>query len=69
MKGYKKLVARCQRMIAGVTKAENMEREKEHIKQKNILGYDPEKWVPTKANLVVSGVVSEMEGLPRQHLH
>ena len=47
MNNYKKLVTRCQRMIVGVTQAEKLEREKEHIKQKPILGYDPEKWVST----------------------
>ena len=51
MNNYKELVTRCQRMIVGVTQAEKMEREKEHTKQKNILGYDPEKWVSTEAKI------------------
>ena len=38
-------------MIVGVTQAEKLEREKEHIKQKVILGYDPEKWVSAEANM------------------
>ena len=51
MKGYKKLVTRCQRLIVGVTQAEKLEREKEHTKQKAILGYDPEKWLHPEAKI------------------
>ena len=38
-------------MIVGVTLAEKLEREKEHTKQKAILGYDPEKWPHTEAKI------------------
>ena len=38
-------------MIVGVTKVEKSEREKEHAKQKATLGYDPEKWICTGANI------------------
>ena len=38
-------------MIVGVTLADKLEREKEHTKQKAILGYDLEKWVHTETNI------------------
>ena len=38
-------------MIVGVTQAKTMEREKEHIKQQAILGYDPGKRVSAEAKI------------------
>ena len=51
MKSYKQLVTRIQTIIVGVTQAEKQERETEQVKQKNILGYDPEKWAKAEAKI------------------
>ena len=51
MKLYRKLVARAQMKIVGVTQAEKLEEAKERFKQETILGYDPEKWVKAEANI------------------
>ena len=49
--GYRKLMVRVQRMIAGVTIAEKEERKKYHTVQKALLGYDPEKFLKTDAEI------------------
>ena len=48
---YKKFLARIHLMIAAVTKAEKEERQKAKAIDKQILGYDPEKWVETDLRL------------------
>ena len=48
---YKKFIARIHRMIAAVTKAEKEERNKAKAIDKQLLGYDPEKWVETDLRL------------------
>ena len=48
---YIKFVARIHKMIAAVTEAEKEERNKAKAIDKQVLGYDPEKWVETELNL------------------
>ena len=52
---YSRFIARVHKMIVAVTKAEKEERKKERKKAKTIdkqlLGYDPEKWVETDLSL------------------
>ena len=44
---YIKFIARIHKVIAAVTKAEKEERKKAKAIDKQVLGYDPEKWVET----------------------
>ena len=44
---YTKFIERIHKMIAAVTKAEKEERKKAKAIDKQVLGYDPEKWVET----------------------
>ena len=48
---YRKLIVRIQKMIVGVALTEKEERINDHTILKALLGYDPQKWVKTEAEI------------------
>ena len=50
-KDYRSFIVRIQKMIVGVTRADEEERKNDHTLQKALLGYDPGKWVKTDVEI------------------